>query len=206
MSESYSRDVDAYIDGVQEFAKPILRRIRGLFHEAFPDIEETIKWSCPHFEYKGIVAQMAGYKNHVRFIFWKGPLLSGFPSSLSPIGDKTQIGALNISSMEDFPDQAELKALILEAIDLNERGVKPPARPKTKKSEIEMPSWFLDAMAENQPAFTTFHTFSPSDKREYLEWVTGAKREATRESRMRQAIEWMAEGKPRNWKYMDKWK
>jgi len=130
MSESYSRDVDAYIDGVQEFAKPILLRIRELFHEAFPDIEETIKWSCPHFEYKGIVAQMAGYKNHVRFIFWKGSLLSGFPSSLSQIGDKTQMGALNISSLEDFPDEAELKALILEAIDLNERGVKPPARPK----------------------------------------------------------------------------
>jgi uncharacterized protein YdeI (YjbR/CyaY-like superfamily) len=149
---------------------------------------------------------MAGYKNHVRFTFWKGSLLSGFPASLAQIREKTQMGALSITSMEEFPDESELKALILEAIDLNERGVKSPARLKKKKAEIEIPSWFLDTMAENQSAFTTFHGFSPSDKREYLEWVTGAKREATRESRLRQAVEWMAEGKPRNWKYMDKWK
>lgn len=100
----------------------------------------------------------------------------------------------------------EPKALILEAIDLNERGIKPPVRPIMKKTEIEMPSWFLDAMAENQPAFTTFHNFSLSDKRVYVNWVTGARRKATRESRLQQAIEWVAEGKPRNWKYMNKWK
>jgi len=206
MTSNNSKKVDLYIENSRPFARPILEKIRGLMHASSPHLEETIKWSCPHFEHKGIVAQMAAFNAHVRFSFWKGALMASAESVLTPIGEKTQMGALKLRSVDDLPADDLFKALVLEAIALNEEGVNTPTRGKTKKVEIDVPDWLMDAISINEQAFMTFNEFSPSNRREYVEWVLEAKREATKQSRLAQAIEWMAQGKPRNWKYMDKWR
>jgi len=195
-----SPGVDAYIAKAPEYARPILKKIRSLFHQACPEIEETLKWSFPHFEYRGIVGSMAAFKNHCSFGFWKAALMKDPQKILSGVGD-TSMGGSKIASLDDFPSDKVMLAYIREAVDLNERDVKLPQKTKHPKKEVEVPDYFMAALKKNKKALAMFESFSPSHKREYVEWVTEAKQEKTRDQRLATAIEWMAEGKSRHWKY-----
>jgi uncharacterized protein YdeI (YjbR/CyaY-like superfamily) len=193
--------IDAYIAKSADFAKPILAHLRNIVHETCPDVEESMKWSFPHFMYKGMLCSMASFKEHCAFGFWKGSLIVG--------GDGAEgepaMGRFGcISKLSDLPSKKVLSGYIKRAMKLNEDGVKAPARskPKTPKEEV-VPDDLKKALAANSPAQACFENFSPSNKREYIEWITEAKTEATRSRRLETAIEWMAEGKPRNWKYMN---
>ena len=197
-----SPEVDAYIAEAADFAKPILEKIRALFHKACPDIEEEMKWSFPHFVYRGIVGSMAAFKKHASFGFWKGALLSDPEGLIEKMGDTTMAGH-RVTSLADLPADKVLIACIKEAVKLNEEGVKAPAVKKKPKKELEVPDTFLAALRKNKKALATFEAFSPSHQREYVEWVTEAKQEETRAKRLAQAIEWMAEGKSRHWKYQN---
>jgi len=188
-----SAALDRYIAKAAPFAQPILERIRDAFHAAHPDIEETMKWSAPHFDYKGPLGGMAAFKEHVRYGFWKGSLLASAP----PVAGE------RVTSVKDLPSKKELVAIIREAVKINEEGVKIKRAPSKRSAEpIEVPDDLAAALKKNKKAKATFDAFSPSHKREYIEWLTEAKQEATRAKRLAQAIEWMEEGKPRNWKYM----
>lgn len=194
--------VDAYIEKSAEFAQPILRHIRKVVHQAVTDIEETIKWGFPHFERKGIVCSMAAFKAHCAFGFHKASLMKDSAKLLGRVG-KTAMGHVGrITSLQDLPDDKTLKVYVREAAGLNERGVKLPQRKRAPK-KLEIPAWFSKALAGNPAAQKTFDGFSYTNKKEYVDWVTGAKREDTRQKRLDTALEWMAEGKPRNWKYMN---
>jgi len=194
MAKKDSR-IDAYIAKQQDFAKPILTYLRGVVHEGCPDCEETLKWSSPTFMYQGILCGFAGFKAHVMFGFWKHELLIG-----ERTGDAGSFG--RITSIKDLPPKKELLALIRKGMELNEKGVKTPTMRKGPKKPIAMPAEFRAALARNKKASVVYDDFSPSHQREYLEWITDAKGEDTRARRINQAIEWMAEGKSRNWKYM----
>lgn len=201
-----SPQVDAYIAKSAPFAQPILAKIRDAFHAANPEIEEVMKWSFPHFQYKGIVGNMAAFKSHVRWGFWKATLMSDPNGILQPMGEgATTMGGTQASSEKDLPPKKVMVAYVKEAIRLNEEGVKRERAPSTRSaSPLEVPDDLAAALRKDTKAKTTFDGFSPSQKREYLEWITEAKQDATRQKRLVQAIEWMAEGKPRNWKYMKK--
>ena len=190
--------VDAYIAKAADFARPILEEIRARVHSACPDVEETIKWSMPAFDYKGPLCGMAAFKQHCVFGFWKSPLVVGDAGpDDNPMGYREKL-----TSRKDLPSKTEFRAKVKKAMDLNERGVKIPRAPRAPKAEIPVPDYFAAALKKNKKAQVAFDGFSPSHRREYLEWITEAKTEATRSRRIAQAIEWMAEGKPRNWKYM----
>ena len=190
--------VDAYIGKAADFAKPILEEIRTRVHAACPDVEETIKWSMPAFDYKGPLCGMAAFKQHCVFGFWKSPLVVGETGpDDNPMGYREKL-----TSIKDLPSRTEFRATIKKAMDLNDRGVKVPRPARAPKAEIPVPGYFAAAIKTNKKAQAAFDGFSPSHRREYLEWITEAKTEATRSRRIAQAIEWMAEGKPRNWKYM----
>lgn len=196
--------IDAYIKKSAPFAQPILEHLRGLVHKAHPQIEETIKWSFPHFEYKGIVCSMAAFKEHCSFGFFKASLMKDDKDLLKRVG-KTEMGHFDkIRSLEDLPSDKVLIAYIREAVRLNEEGIKVP-KPKpaaVPKKALDPPTDLLAALKKNKAAQKTFEGFSPSNKREYIEWIVDAKTEATRAKRLETAIEWMAEGKVRNWKYI----
>jgi len=199
--------VDAYIDKAADFAKPVMNHLRALIHSTCPEVEETWKWSFPIFMYKGaIMCNMAAFKEHCSFGFWKASLMTDTDDILEK-REKEGMGHLGkIYSLKDLPKDAVLKKYIKEAMKLNEDGVKLPPRKKATekdKKELIVPDYFVKELKKNKNAAKVFDAFSYSHKKEYIEWFEEAKTEPTRNKRMAQAIEWMAEGKSRNWKYMN---
>jgi len=193
--------VDAYIAKSAEFARPILGHIRELVHSACPEVEEAMKWSSPHFLYKGMLCHMAAFKEHCAFGFWKGSLIVG---SNDGAAEKAMGQFGRITKLSDLPSKKMLAGYIREAMKLNDDGVKSPTRSKPREPrEVVVPDDLAKALQKNKKAGVTFEKFSPSHKREYIEWITEAKTETTRSRRLETAIEWMTEGKSRNWKYMN---
>jgi len=189
--------IDAYIERQAEFAKPILRHLREVVHAACPDAEETLKWSMPTFMYrKEMLAGMAAFKQHATFGFWRGSLVVGDGEE-----QKSAMGQFGrLTSVDDLPRRPVLEALVRKAMALTDEGVKPP-RDKHKKAPFTVPDDLRAALAGNGAAAATFESFPPSAQRDYVDWIVGAKRAETREKRVAQSVEWLAEGKRRNWKY-----
>lgn len=197
--------VDAYITGSAGFARPILRHLRRVVHAGCPDVEETLKWGFPHFMYKGILCSMASFKGHCTFGFWKEALLTDMQAIRASAREPAMGQCGRITSISDLPDEKALIRLVKDAATLNDRGVKLPARGKPKKDRaLKVPDYLMSALRTNKKALATFHGFSYSNKRDYVDWVTEAKQEATRENRLETAVAWMAEGKVRNWEYIRK--
>jgi len=193
-------NIDAYIAKSATFAKPILKHLRKVVHAGCPKVEETMTWSMPHFDYKGMLCGMAAFQEHCSFGFWKESLILGQDRA----AEKAGMGSFGcIRSLADLPNEKTLIGYVKKAAALNEAGIKAPGRSKPEKREpIEIPDYFAAALKKNARARKTFEAFSPSHRREYLEWVTEAKREETRKQRLAMSIKWLAEGKARNWKYM----
>jgi uncharacterized protein YdeI (YjbR/CyaY-like superfamily) len=194
--------IDAYISKAADFAKPVLTHIRELVHKACPDVEEKMKWSFPHFDYKGeMMCSMAAFKQHAVFGFWKASLMKD-KALMENARSETSMGHLGrLGSLKDLPSDKKMTSWIKEAMKLNDAGIK-VAKPKPKeKKELVIPDYFTKAVRKNNKAARFFEEFSYSGKKDYVEWITEAKTEATRDSRLAQAVEWMAEGKTRHWKY-----
>lgn len=198
--------VDAYIEKAQPFAQPIMHHLRELVHKACPSVEEKLKWGMPSFEYKGLMCGFASFKQHCTFGFWKAALMSD-PALMDTAKSEVAMGHLGrITSLKDLPPDKKIIGYIKEAMKLNDEGIK-LTKPKPKeKKELIIPKDILTAIKKNKDAQACFEKFSPSSKREYADWITEAKTDATRQSRLKQAIEWIAEGKPRNWKYMKEYR
>ncbi|WP_353721848.1 YdeI/OmpD-associated family protein [Dyadobacter sp. 676] len=204
MSQTDPR-IDAYIVKSASFAIPILEYLRALVHETCPQVRETMKWSFPHFEYRGsILCSMASFKQHCAFGFWLESRLSDPHNLLAVNGERVGMGSLGkITAIEDLPPEEHLKGFIQEAMHLIDSGVKLKKEDKPREPrELTIPAYVTDALAGNPAAQKVFENFSYSNKKEYVEWFEDAKTKATREKRIGQALEWLAEGKPRNWKYM----
>jgi len=200
-------EIDTYILKSADFAQPILIRLRELVHKACPEVEESIKWSMPFFDYKGPLCNMASFKQHAVFGFWKAKLMSDPTKYLQErsIDGGNSMGHFGqLTSVKDLPPDKVILELIKQAKKLNEEGIKVPAKPKTDTKELVVPSYFTNALRKNKKALATFNAFSYSNKKEYVTWIEEAKTETTREKRLETSIEWMADGKIRNWKYLKK--
>lgn len=189
--------VDAYIAKSADFAQPILEHLRAVVHAACPDVEETIKWGFPHFMYKGMMCSMASFKAHCALNFWKAELLMADEANREAMGQFGRIG-----SIKDLPSKKALTAYIKQAMKLNDDGLAAPARAKPAEPRaLLIPDELTAALTKSPAARKHFEAFSPSKQRDYAEWITEAKTEATRTRRLEQAVEWISEGKARNWKY-----
>ncbi len=191
--------VDAYIASRADFARPILEHLREVVHAGCPQVAETIKWGMPAFEYKGLLGGMAAFKQHAVFSFWKHELV--FEDGAYASGAMGSFGRL--TSLKDLPPKKTLLACVKKAAKLNDAGVKAPRTKSRPSKAVAMHPALKAALAKNKRATATFAAFPPSCKAEYLEWVAQAKRDETRARRIKQAVEWMAQGKRRNWKYQD---
>lgn len=190
--------IDAYIESAADFAQPILIHLRRLVHKACPDVTETVKWSMPSFDHKGILCGFAAFKAHCTFGFWKQSLMEtdAFPKN------KTAMGSFGrITSLKDLPSDKVMIGLIHQALELNEKGVKVAKKPVASKKELVVPDYLTKALSKNKKAKAQFDKFSYSHKKEYVEWITEAKTEPTRLKRLATTIEWLSDGKSRNWKY-----
>ena len=194
---------DTYIAKAADFAKPILIHIRKLMHDVCPDVEEAKKWGFIGFLYKGeILCTLAAFKNYCAFGFWKQSLLKDEDNIFQKA--EASAGSIgHIKSLKDLPKDAILKKYIKAAMKLNEEGIKvPKPKPSVKeKKELEVPAYFIKELKKNKAAEKVFNDFSYSYKKEYIQWFEEAKTEATRDKRTAQALEWIAIGKGRNWKY-----
>ena len=196
---SRDRRIDAYIEASADFAQPILEHLRAVVHDACPDVEETMKWSFPHFMYGGaILCSMASFKQHCAFGFWKGRLI------VEQEGERAEkaMGQFGrITSVKDLPPKRELTKYVKQAMALTDAGVKAPPKQKPKHVVLDVPDDLAAALRANAAARATFDAFSPSQRRDYVEWLVDAKADATRQRRLETALEWLSEGKTRNWKY-----
>ena len=189
--------VDAYIEKSADFATPILQHLRAVVHEACPECVEEMKWSFPHFTYKGMMASMASFKQHCAFGFWKAALVMGENARSSEA-----MGHLGrITTLADLPPKATLIKWTKKAKALNEKGVKVEREAKAPRKALPTPPDLAAALKRNKKAGTIFAGFSPSKRRDYIEWITDAKSDRTRATRLKTAVGWIAEGKSRNWKY-----
>lgn len=194
--------VDAYIAGAAPFARPILKHLRKLVHEGCPQVEEDIKWSHVAFMHKGILCGIAAFKQHCTLGFWREAMLK--KQTGGAFGAKEdawgQFG--RITSLDDLPSDRFIVALVKKAVALHDAGIKAPARPRPKANRtLAVPAYFVAALRKNARAHAAFKAFSYSHRKEYVEWVSEAKTEATRQKRIATALDWLAEGRSRNWKY-----
>lgn len=202
--EKYNPLVDEYIEKSQEFAKPILNYIRETVHEFCPDTEEAIKWKFPTFIYKEkILCSMVSFKQYCSMGFWLHDEMQTIKNLETDV-EKTNMFSLGkIIKIENLPSKPQLKKIILEAMELTDMGVKLKKAAPTK-IEIEVPEYFQNSLNENKKALHIFEKASPSFRKEYINWIVDAKTETTRNKRMEQSLEWISEGKGRNWKYEKK--
>lgn len=193
--------MDAYISRAPAFAKPILNHLRQLVHTACPEVEETMKWSRPHFLHKGLLCGMSAFKHHCAFGFWMGEMVRG--STTKADGERESMGHFGrITSLADLPSDQELLNFIRKAVELNDSGVKRPVAPRLAGNRVlTVPDFITGALKKNKKALATFEAFPYSHKKEYVEWITEAKRDETRQKRIDTMLTWLAEGKSRNWKY-----
>lgn len=193
-----NKEVDAYIARAQPFAKPILKKLRSIIHKGCPKVTEEIKWGAPFYMYQDrVLCATMGFKKHCAVVFWKAALIRK---------EKGKQGAADlkqwrkITETSELPSAQELTAYIKLAMHFNEPTTKLPPR-KERTAPVKAPAELTRALKVNPKAQATFKGFSLSKQKDYIYWITGAKTEATRQSRLETAIKWMAQGKSRNWKY-----
>ena len=199
--------VDAYIQKAKPFAQPILTHIRKVVHTACPGVEETIKWSRPFFEYKGVIlCNMSAFKEHCAFGFW-GQEIGAVLRKAGAVRNGAMGSLGRITSVDTLPSEKQLLAWVRQAAGFVDSGnYTSPIAARSKvvkapKPALKTPTQFTKALNQNKKAAAAFNAFSPSCKREYIEWIAGAKREETRDQRIATAVEWIAADKQRNWKY-----
>ena len=201
--------VDAYIEQAQPFAQPILKHLRTLIHQACPDVEESIKWSRPFFLYRDtILCNLSAFKQHCSFGFW-GAEIGGILREANALQEGAMVSLGRITSLKDLPSDKLLLQWLRQAADFVQQGEHTSviaARHKVVKAQkptLTPPSEFLTALEKNRKAAAAYAAFSPSCKREYIEWIAEAKLPDTRNRRITTAVEWITEGKQRNWKYQE---
>lgn len=186
--------IDAFIAKAQPFAQPILSHLRDAIHRACPHMAETIKWGRPAFENEGrIVAVLGAFKAHASLTLWKmGEAIGRGEEGAGRFGQLT--------SLADLPDDAELIRIIQATASARAESA-PPKPKKAPRAELPVPEELAGALAQAAVAKATFDAFSPTNRRDYCEWIAEAKKPETRAARVAQAVEWLAEGKTRHWKY-----
>ena len=195
--------ITQYISKSADFAQPILVELREIVHEFCPEVEEGWKWSMPFFMYRGkILCNMASFKAHCSFGFWLHSEMRDLHGLFKREKDGGMGSLGKITSLDDLPKTDHLGAYILEAMQLIEQGVIPrELNPKVKKPVAEIPAELAGLLKSEPKAKATFDTLPPSHQREYIHWITEAKREETKQRRLRQTIENLLEGKSKDWKY-----
>ena len=196
--------IDAYIKKAPEFAKPVLNHFRALVHKTIPEIEETIKWGCPNFQYHGGLCTMASFNDYCGIGFFKAKLMKELskPNELTD-GIAGNLG--KIKTVNDLPTDKILEGYLKEAAAINENGIKAVPKKKLTATDIpEMPDSLKKAFTKNKKAQEIFEAFSPSHKREYINWIIDEKTDETKNKRIETTLEWLEEGKTRMWKYQKK--
>lgn len=194
--------VTEYIAKSAGFAAPVLNYLRELIHSTCPDVEEEIKWGIPHYGYKGDhLCMMAGFKNHCSFSLYKAEFMKDKQIAES-VKEGKKFGYMDkLKFVSDLPPMEVLQSLIKEAMAINEQGIKKVVPKSDKPKVLEVPGYLENALRANPKAEEIFYSKSDSFRKEYIVWITDAKTEDTRQKRIEQSLDWIAQGKGRFWQY-----
>lgn len=196
--------IDDYIAKAAPFAKPILKKLRKVVHAGCPKVEETMKWGHPAFDHKGPLAGMAAFKAHCTFGFWKHALVEKKLGKI-PLGDQKAWGTFGrIADVKQLPSESRMVQYVKFAAELNDQGIKVARKKPPANRTVDVPDDLTTALIRDKKAVANFDAFSYSHKKEYVDWINQAKTPETRKRRLETAVEWIALGKGRNWKYMGK--
>ncbi len=199
--KNYNSKVDDYIAKSADFAKPILNQLRQLIHETCPDVDEDVKYGTPHYSYKGdYLCMMGAFKQHCSFSLYKAELMKD-PKIQESVKAGKKFGYMDkLKDVSELPSEKVLVAYLKEALELNANGFAKPKPVKEKSTtELVTPQAFIDALQRNNRANTVFESKSPSFRKNYILWIADAKTDETRNKRIEQSLEWIAEGKDRFW-------
>lgn len=188
--------IDAYIEGASAFAQPILKELRARVHTICPAVVETIKWRAPSFEHGGFLGGMAAFKNYCSFMFWQEKALSAEAPEVKAVIEQ----CAKMTTLKDLPTKTAFRRALTLAMARNAAGLKKRV-PKNTPKKLTIPKEFAAALAKDRTAKQHFDGFARGYQRDYIEWVSEAKHEATRDQRIEQSVTWLREGKHRNWKY-----
>jgi len=188
--------ISAYIKKASGEQREILNRLRAfLLQEEFA-ITEDWKWNAPNYNCNGMICWLAFFKNHVGLNFFKGSLIEDLHSMYDEACMDKGNRQIKFRCIDDI-DETNLKHYLYQATKLNKDGTKV----KAKKINTDIPEDLAEALAENINAKNFFDSLAQGYKRDYIEWNTTAKQEKTRLKRLNTTIEWLSEGKKKNWKY-----
>jgi uncharacterized protein YdeI (YjbR/CyaY-like superfamily) len=191
-----SKTAAAQIQQAAEFARPICEQLRAIIHRSAPELRETIKWGNPCFEGRGPICGMAAFQKHVRLFFFKGAHVPD-PEGVFEDGKDNPSGrSMRFSSIQEIPVK-KLERLIRAAAKMNAEGKARPTK-RTPRPELPLPNEFSAALKRAPKAQAYFKTLPPSCRREYIEWISTAKKDQTRERRLAAAIEMLSQGKRHN--------
>ncbi|HEY9156022.1 MAG TPA: YdeI/OmpD-associated family protein [Opitutaceae bacterium] len=192
--------VDAYIAAAPEFARPILSHLRKLIHQGCPEAAETMKWSRPFFEYKGLLCGFAAFKAHCSLFFWQDiDLGNTFQKDADPESGAGRVE--KIEKLSDLPKDDVLVACVRSAVQQRDTPKTKAKRVREPVKEVPVPTDLKKAISANVKANTVFKALAPSHRREYINWIVEAKRPETRAKRIQTTVDWLSEGKKLNWKY-----
>ncbi|NMP30123.1 hypothetical protein HII17_00990 [Thalassotalea sp. M1531] len=195
-----NEEITQYIEQASNFAQPILIKLRALIHQAAPDIDEVIKWRQPCFEKNGLICATAAFKKHINFSFFNGKHLTD-KSGMFTDNENNNLGSIKITSLDTLPADDIIIDFIQQAIVYNRQEKPKKTVTRKDKSTLTLPSELKKALTQNCIAQEQFEQMSYSKQKDYVDWINGAKRQTTKEKRLNTAIEWISEGKGRNWKY-----
>ena len=193
--------INLYIAERPEWQRKVLVRLRQLIHSASDEVEENWRWNAPHFDHDGIMLGMVAFKHHVAVWFHKGALVQG-PKGLfgekEKGSDKGMLG-YKLSESDQIDEKAFLD-LVKQAIKVNQSGAKLADSKPTRKALVVPPD-LEGCLKKNEEAWRHWERFNYTHKKEYVEWITDAKKEETRKRRIAQALEMIREGTSKEEKY-----
>lgn len=204
------KKIDKYIADAPEYARPIMEKLRKAVHKGCPQAEEAIKWGCPYFMYQGkLFCGMAAFKKHVGFGFWNSKDMDD-PEGLfeSGTGKKASMCNAHFHAVKELPTQKVLVDYVKQSKKLTDAELsksKPAKKAAKKKVAVpKTPADLSSAFKTNKTAKSYFDSLAPSHRRDFLQWILDAKRDATREKRVNETVKLLKAKKTLHWKYQNK--
>jgi hypothetical protein len=198
-AEKKGMTVEARIAEAAEFARPICEKLRAAIRHGAPQLREVIKWGNPCYEGGGLVCGFAAFQKHVRLFFFKGAQVPDPDGLLAQGEDNVSGRALSFTSAEAVPVK-KVERLVRAAAKLDADKSRKPL-PRARRPELPMPKEFSIALKRTPKARAFFEILPPSCRREYIEWISTAKREETRARRLAEALTMLSSGRRYNDEY-----
>lgn len=185
-------EVLKYIEQMPDFAQKICKKLRSIILKADPAIREDWKWG-PNYNCNGMVCGYGGFTQHVKFTFFNGSEMKDPKHIFNHCVNNEFSRSIKYTDVLQI-DEKTLTSYIRESIEINKNGFKRIVKNKT----VELPEFLEKRIRKNKAAFTFFDNLSYGYKKDYVEWVTTAKREETRDERIEKLIKKCEMGKKMN--------